>query len=201
MEEPAVEKSAPEPDDSPPTPAPKQPSGVCRRGWTLLLIVFLLALGGLFLFKREEKGIGAKASAKQRSAGITCLESVNCIEIRNNPTDDRRHALRRLRTTTGIDYVQTVEPVPRCDGGRAAVLGESARTKGDLSPSGNGWSRALDCYRSLRAVHRASGSKPSRAVSSSHTLIQPQTGRCSQRCSPGDQPGRRKHRDAVDDSR
>jgi multidrug efflux system membrane fusion protein len=73
MEEPAVAKSESDPDDSPPTPAQKQPSGVRRRRWTLLLVIFLVALGGFFLFRRQETGIGVKAerSPAQVAPSIT----------------------------------------------------------------------------------------------------------------------------------
>ena len=88
--------------------------------------------------------------------------------------DDRRHALRRLRPAPGVDHVHAAEPVPRGDGGGAALLAEPRDAARHLRALVDRRAGAAERLRALRAVDHAlwrsitrGSSPPSRCPSTS----------------------------------
>ena len=66
------------------------------------------------------------------------------LPLRHHPGQDRQHPLRRLRPAPGLDDLQPAEPVPRRDGDRAALPGETRR------PSSRSTSRPRAATRAAR---------------------------------------------------
>ena len=84
-------------------------------------------------------------SAEQRARSQRRRRSRHRFAAGTLAAGDRRHAVRRVRAAAGVHDVHAAEPVPRRDGGRAAVLAEPRVARPDL--------RAVQHRRAGQAQH------------------------------------------------
>ena len=99
------------------------------------------------------------------------------VAARHHAPAHRRHALRRLRPAAGRDHVHAAQPVPRGDGGRAALLAAPRDAAGHLRAVRQGRHGAAQRVQPLRAhADRARGEPPG-AVPVGDAVLQPRAGR------------------------
>ena len=105
----------------------------------------------------------------------------------HHAADDRRHALRRLRPAPGLDDVHAAQPVPRRDGGGAAVLAEPRRAAATSTCSSSTGAQVP-----LSAVHPLRADRPRRWPSTTRASFPSVT--LSFNLAPGRRAGRRGRR-------
>ncbi len=96
---------------------------------------------------------------------------------RRDAADDRHDAERPLRPAPGVDDLRAAQPVPRGDGGGAAVLAVARDAEDRLRQHGGRRPGAAVGVRDLRSDQHAAGRQPPGAVRRLDDLVQPRARR------------------------
>src|SRR5581483_6178860 len=132
-----------------------------------------------------------------RPRGDAHRRSRHRVPPRLDAAGDRRRALRRVRTAPGRGHLRPADPVPRRDGGRAALLAAARHAARPVRPLEHRRRGPAGGDRSLRALALHAVREPPGPVPGGDDFLQPRAGRRARRGGECRRAGRAPDRDAA----